>query len=74
MTRALHLLSRGDVALALATIQRQVQAGDQVEVALLHGATRPALPEGVRARRVPDDVSYAELLEAIYSADQVIAW
>jgi hypothetical protein len=74
MAVALHLLGRGDVALALAAIARQVQAGDRVHVALLSGAPLPPLPEGVAARRVPEELSYAELLEEIYAAEQVIAW
>jgi hypothetical protein len=74
MAAALHLLSRGDAALALATIARQVEAGDDVRVALLAGAPSPSLPAGVSIRRVPDELSYGELLDEIYAADHVVAW
>ncbi|OLC12419.1 MAG: hypothetical protein AUH29_16740 [Candidatus Rokubacteria bacterium 13_1_40CM_69_27] len=70
----LHLLKGDHPAVALATIARQVQAGDEVAVALLHGAPAPSLPARVRVHRVPDDVSYEQLLEKIFAADQVITW
>ena len=74
MARALHVLKGGDSALALATIERQLAAGDRVTVALLSGAAAPALPGGVAIRRVPDDWSYERLLEAVFEADHVAAW
>jgi hypothetical protein len=40
----------------------------------LHGAAVPALPPGVVVRRVPEDLGYEALLEALFDADQVIAW
>ena len=73
MARVLHLLKGGDAALAVETIGRQQQAGDTVTVALLPGATA-APPPGVSARRVPDDLSWDALLDAIFEADQVITW
>lgn len=74
MGSVLHLLKGGDSHLAEAAIASQVAAGDRVTVALLHGAPAPALPPGVRLVRVPDDLPYAGLLEAIFEADQVITW
>ncbi len=74
MGSVLHLLKGGDSRLAAAAIAGQVAAGDRVTVDLLHGAPAPALPPGVRLLRVPDDLPYAGLLEAIFEADQVVAW
>jgi hypothetical protein len=74
MARALHLLKGGDVELALAAVARQLAEGDAVTVVALHGAAVPSLPAGATLRRVPDELSYDQLLEAIFEADQVIAW
>jgi len=74
MARTLHVLKGGDTALARTTIERQLAAGDTVTVALLPGATAPALPAGVAVHRVPDQWSYERLLEAVFEADQVVTW
>jgi hypothetical protein len=74
MGRALHVLKSGNSALALATIARQLGAGDRVTVALLSGVAAPALPAGVAVHRVPDEWSYERLLEAVFEADHVSAW
>lgn len=74
MTRALHLLKGADNTLAEATIARQLAAGDTVTVVALPGADVPALPAGLVLRRVPDDMAWDALLEAMFEADQVIAW
>jgi hypothetical protein len=74
MARALHVLKGGDTALALATVEQQVGAGDAVTVALLPDAGAPALPRGVAVHRVPDEWSYERLLEAIFEADHVWSW
>jgi hypothetical protein len=74
MARALHLVKGDDVGLALATVARQLAAGDSVTVVALHGAAVPALPAGATLRRVPDELGYEALLAAIFEADQVIAW
>jgi hypothetical protein len=74
MARALHLLKGDDSSLAAATISRQVAAGDTVTVVALHGAALPTLPSGVVVRRAPDELSWDALLEAMFQADQVIAW
>jgi len=74
MAAVLHVLKRGDTALARVVIEQQLRAGDTVTVALLPGGAAPGLPAGVALHRVPDDASYPRLLELIFSADQVIAW
>jgi hypothetical protein len=74
MARALHVVKGGDAALALATIERQVGAGDRVSVALLPGAAVPPLPAGVEVHHVPDDWSYERLLEAVFEAEHVAIW
>ncbi len=73
MSVVLHLL-KGDAALATATIARELQAGDDVIVALLHGTPAPRVPAGVHVHRVPDDLSWEALLDKIFTADQVITW
>jgi len=74
MAQALHVLKGGDSALALATIERQLGAGDRVTVVLLPGAPAPSLPAGVAVHRVPDEWTYERLLEAVFEADQVATW
>lgn len=74
MGAILHLVKSADAGLARAAIEHQVQAGDQVSVALLHGAPAPELPAGVRVLRVPEEVPYEGLLDLIFEADQVVAW
>ena len=75
MAKALHLVKGDDVdGLAAATVARQRAAGDTVTVVALHGAAIPAVPAGTTVYRVPDEVSWQALLEAMFEADQVIAW
>jgi hypothetical protein len=74
MAKALHLVKDDALGLALATIQRQLAAGDSVTVVALHGARVPAVPAGAALRRLPEDLGYEQLLEAMFEADQVIAW
>jgi hypothetical protein len=74
MARVLHLLKSRDAALALDVIARGQAAGDTITLALLPGAEGVAPPAGVAVRRVPGDLSYEALLEAIFDADQVITW
>lgn len=73
MAAVLHLL-KGDPDLTLAAIAAQLAAGDRVTVTLLPGAPVPELPPGVQVRRVPDDLSYDQLLDLIFASDQVTAW
>jgi hypothetical protein len=74
MAAALHLLKGGDASLALAVVAHQLEAGDRVTIALLPGASAPVLPPGVAVRRLPDDLSYDELLELVFAADHVVTW
>jgi len=74
MARVLHLLSRHDAPLAADVIGQEIEAGDDVTVALLGGLAAPDLPDGVQVRRVPEQLSYQRLLEEIFAADQVITW
>lgn len=74
MATVLHLVKGGDTVLAVATVERQLLAGDRVRVALLGQAPAPALPAGVEVHRVPGDWSWDRLLEEIFAADQVVAW
>ena len=74
MARSLHVLKGGDTALALATIERQLAAGDAVTVVLLDEAQGPSLPAAVAVHRVPGEWSYERLLEAVFEADQVVTW
>jgi len=73
MARVLHLLKGADGDLALEVIAQQRAAGDTVTLALLPGAALTP-PAGVTARRVPAELSWDALLEAIFEADQVVAW
>lgn len=74
MPTALHLLTGDDVGLALATVARQLAAGDTVTVVALPGAVVPSVPAGAALRRLPEELSYEQLLEAMFEADRVIAW
>ena len=74
MARVLHLVSNPDAPLAADVIDQEIEAGDDVTVALLAGVAAPDLPDGVRAWRVPADRSYPQLLAEIFAADQVITW
>ena len=74
MARVLHLLPRAGVALAPTVIRRDLEAGDEVAVALLADVPDDALPGGVGLHRVPADWSYDELLEQIFAADRVVTW
>ena len=74
MATVLHLLKTFPPPLAAAAIQRQVGAGDRVALAVLGGAPHPGPLDGVQVLRVPDEVSYGELLDLVFAADQVIAW
>ena len=74
MARVLHLLPRAVVPLASAVIRRDLEAGDEVTVALLTAGPVDALPAGTRLQRVPSDCSYERLLEEIFAADRVTTW
>jgi hypothetical protein len=74
MARVLHLLKGPESGLALTVIARQADAGDTVTVALLPGMGALALPAGVTGYRVPDELSYAALLDLVFEADHVLTW
>lgn len=74
MATVLHLLKGPDTRLARAVIERHLGVGDRVTVVLLPGAGAADLPAGVPVRRVPDDYSYAQLLDLIFESDQVMTW
>ncbi|MBI2204092.1 MAG: hypothetical protein HYU41_09605 [Candidatus Rokubacteria bacterium] len=74
MATVLHLLKAGGHPLADETMRREVAAGDRVTVALLDGAASAGVPAGVRRVRVPEDVSYSQLLDLVFEAERVIAW
>ena len=74
MAVVVHVLTPDTDAVARTVITRQAEAGDQVTVVLVQGAASAALPERVTVRRVPDDLSYRQLLDLVFSADQVMAW
>jgi hypothetical protein len=74
MSRVLHLLKGDDATLALAVIDQQRAAGDDVSVALLPGAAAPTLPAGLAVHHVPGELSWSDLLDRIFEADQVVTW
>lgn len=69
----LHILGDKDPALARAAMEAALAAGDTVAAALV-GESDPGLPAGVTVRRVPGQDGWDALLDAIFRADQVIAW
>ena len=73
MARVLHLLKGPDAALALEVVAQQQAAGDAITLVLLPGAAVTA-PPGVTARRVPEDLSWEQLLEVIFEAYLVVTW
>ncbi len=72
MANVLHLVKE-DAALAVDVIMAQVAGGDAVTVAVLEGAV-PALPARVTVRRLDIDLTYPQLVDLIFDADQVIPW
>jgi hypothetical protein len=79
MAYVLHLLPRAGAPLAATMIHKDLEAGDDVAVALLADGgpgAEPgqALPHGARLHRVPTDWSYEQLLEQIFAADRVVTW
>ncbi len=83
MPHVLHLLKPPVPDHALAAIQRQSrEPNTTLTVVLTQGVTPPPLPEGVRIHRLADEsttpspgtLSYADLLDLIFSADQVFSW
>jgi hypothetical protein len=74
MARVLHLLPRG-APLAATVIRQDLDAGDEVLIALLsERPIDPPLPSAAAVHRVPADWSYDQLLEQIFAADRVVTW
>lgn len=74
MAAVLHLVKGADTTLARTVLDRQVRAGDRVTVVVLPGGAASDLPAGVPIRRLDGDLSYGQLLELIFEADQVVTW
>lgn len=80
MPRVLHLVKPPVSPYALAAIQRQSSEPDTtLAVVVLHGAKPSALPSGVSVHRLGDEstpgtLTYSDLLDLIFAADQVISW
>ena len=74
MAAVLHLVKGSDATLARAVLDRNLRAGDKVTVVVLPGGAGAGLPAGVTVRSLDRDLSYAQLLELIFEADQVVTW
>jgi len=74
MAAVLHLLKSPDTELARAVLDRSLSTGDRVTVVLLPGGAAAGLPPGVSIRSLDGDLSYGQLLELIFEADQVVTW
>lgn len=74
MAAVLHLLKGSDTTLARAVVDRNLRDGDRVTVVVLPGGVAADLPPGLAVRRLDGDLSYEQLLELIFEADQVVTW
>ena len=74
MAAVLHLLKGSDTAVARAVLDRNLRDGDRVTVVVLPGGVATGLPAGLAVRRLEGDLSYDQLLELIFEADQVVTW
>ena len=74
MASVLHLVKSADTTLTRTVLDRQVRDGDRVTVVVLPGGVAADLPTGVPIRRLDGDLSYAQLLELIFEAEQVVTW
>jgi hypothetical protein len=74
MAAVLHLVKGPDTTLARVVLDRNLRAGDRVTVAILPGGAVPDLPAGVAVRRIDRDLTYGQLLDLIFEADQVVTW
>jgi hypothetical protein len=74
MAGVLHLVKGSDTTLAWAVVDRHLRAGDHVTVVVLPGGAASGLPAGATVRRLDGDLSYGQLLELIFEADQVVTW
>ena len=74
MAAVLHLVKGSHATLARAVLDRNLREGDRVTVVVLPGGAGAGLPAGVTVRSLDRDLSYAQLLELIFQADQVVTW
>ena len=80
MPSVLHLLKADATPHALATIERQSREPQTaVTVVLMHGTPTPTLPSRVALYRLDEQravgtITYSDLLDLIFSADQVVTW
>ncbi len=74
MGAVLHLIKGGDASLVRAVLDRQARDGERITVVVLPGGAASELPAGVAVRRLHSDLSYGELVELIFEADQVVTW
>jgi hypothetical protein len=74
MAAVLHLIKGPDTALARTVLDRHLRDGDRVTVVVLPGGAVAGWPDGVTVRRLDGDLSYGQLLELIFEADQVVTW
>jgi hypothetical protein len=74
MASVLHLLKGVETALAGTMIEQHARAGERITVVLLPGGAAPTLPAGVQVRRLPADLSYAQLVDLVFESDHVITW
>ena len=74
MAAVLHLIKGSETALARAVLDRNLREGDRVTVVVLPGGAGAGLPAGVTVWSLDRDLSYAQLLELIFEADQIVTW
>ena len=74
MAAVLHLVKGSHATLARAVLDRNLREGDRVTVVVLPGGAGAGLPAGVTVRSLDRDLSYAQLLELIFEADQIVTW
>jgi len=74
MAAVLHLVKGSHATLARAVLDRNLREGDRVTVVVLPGGAGAGLPASVTVRSLDRDLSYAQLLELIFEADQVVTW
>ena len=74
MTAVLHLLKSPDTALARAVPHPRVALGVCLRSLERDEDRFAGLPAGVSVRRLDGDLSYGQLVELIFAADQVVSW
>ncbi len=75
MAAVLHLVKGSDTTLAVDRGRSpSARRGDRVTVVVLPGGAASGLPAGATVRRLDGDLSYGQLLELIFEADQVVTW